>query len=60
MKEGAEEVTQLTGYGHEAFSALLEYVYTDDIPDIAPDVAIELLMLANEYLLGKLKVSLNS
>eukprot|EP01114_Cavostelium_apophysatum_P022127 TRINITY_DN7906_c0_g1_i2.p1 TRINITY_DN7906_c0_g1~~TRINITY_DN7906_c0_g1_i2.p1 ORF type:complete len:631 (+),score=152.93 TRINITY_DN7906_c0_g1_i2:31-1893(+) len=57
MREAHELVTDLTasGVAFKTFSALLEFIYTDKVSGINPDLAIDLLILANEYLLPRLR-----
>eukprot|EP00611_Tribonema_gayanum_P007104 TRINITY_DN16471_c0_g1_i1.p1 TRINITY_DN16471_c0_g1~~TRINITY_DN16471_c0_g1_i1.p1 ORF type:complete len:513 (-),score=180.22 TRINITY_DN16471_c0_g1_i1:25-1563(-) len=40
---------------HAVFIKMLEYLYTDTVGDLAPDLAVQLLMASERYLLDRLK-----
>lgn len=42
------------GVGEDTFHCLLEYLYTDDIPTIAPERSADLIELANRLCLPRL------
>ncbi|CAD7945856.1 unnamed protein product [Amoebophrya sp. A25] len=51
-----EEAIEIPDISYEAFVTLLEYLYTDIIPDhLTTDTAVELLIGAERYLLQRLK-----
>jgi hypothetical protein len=55
MREATEVVSQMEDVSYEVFSSLLEFIYTDALPNISPTIAVDLLALSHEYILGRLK-----
>jgi len=59
MKEAIEPVTDLTetGITYETFATVLEFIYTDNIPnDTSAELALDVLVAANQYMLQRLKM----
>ena len=46
---------QISDVQYPVFVKIIEFLYTDNVTDIAPDIAVPLLMAAERYLLGRLK-----
>jgi hypothetical protein len=57
MKEsvGGNVKIQISDVPYPVFVKIIEFLYTDNVTDIAPDIAVPLLMAAERYLLGRLK-----
>lgn len=57
MKESANGNVkiQISDVPYTVFVKIIEYLYTDNVTDIGPDIAVPLLMAAERYLLGRLK-----
>merc|ERR1712193_32451 len=51
----AEEQIVLPDIAYPVFMLLLEYIYTDQVGDIASDLAVHLLIAAERFLLDRLK-----
>ena len=45
----------ITDVSHPVFMKMLEFLYTDQVADIPPDIAVPLLMASELYLLDRLK-----
>ncbi len=54
MKECSDGEVQITDSRYEVFMALLRFLYTD-LVDVSPEVAVELYVLAEFYMLDRLK-----
>jgi hypothetical protein len=58
MRESDKNVFEVVDYSYESFRRMIEYVYTNTIRDIDSvdhEEVMELLMLANEYVLSDMK-----
>jgi len=55
MLESNSNEVVISGHSRQIFSAMLEYLYCDAIPKMAPNLMLELLCLSDEYLLARLK-----
>lgn len=55
MREADSEEIEIRDMSHPVFLKLLEFLYTDDVEDLGPDMAIPLLIAAELYLLDRLK-----
>ena len=56
MREATETVSEMQDVSYDVFAGLLEFIYTDALPNISPAIAVDLLALSHEYILGRLKV----
>ena len=56
MKEATETVSVMQDASYDVFAGLLEFIYTDDLSNISPEIALDLLALSHVYFLGRLKV----
>jgi len=52
---GADEEIVLPDIAHPIFLLMLEYIYTDQVGDISSDLAVQLLIAAERFLLERLK-----
>jgi len=56
MREsGADEQIVLQDVSHPIFLLLLEYIYTDQVGEISSEIAVNLLIVAERFLLDRLK-----
>ena len=55
MRESAGGEIELKNVPHSVFLKILEFLYTDTVQEIVPDVAVPLLIAAEQFLLGRLK-----
>jgi len=55
LRERTEEIIEITGHDAKLFELLLEYIYSDKIATLSAENALELLCLADEYLIERLK-----
>jgi N-acetylneuraminic acid mutarotase len=55
MKESIENKVEITDVSSKAFSALLEYLYTNQLPKLTPPEILEVLKLSDRYMLEHLK-----
>jgi len=55
MRESDEMEVKITDFRYPIFLALIEYIYTD-LVDVTPEVAIELFVVADMYMLTRLKL----
>ena len=55
MRESVSGEIELKDVSHPVFMKMLEFLYTDQVADIPPDIAVPLLMASELYLLDRLK-----
>lgn len=55
MKESRESEIQIPNWSHNAFLAMLEFLYTGSVSNFTADLAIDLIGLADQYTLAALK-----
>jgi hypothetical protein len=55
FRETCHEGVELKDVSYVVFLKILEFLYTDTVLDIPPDVAVPLLIAAEQYLLLRLK-----
>jgi len=55
MRESVGGEIVIPDVSHGVFLKMLEYLYTDTVADISPDLAVPLLIAAEQYLLDRLK-----
>ena len=55
MKESRETEIRIPNWSHSAFRSMLEFLYTGSVDDFGPDIAVDLLGLADQYTLAALK-----
>jgi N-acetylneuraminic acid mutarotase len=58
MRESSGVEISIPDVGYEVFTKVLEYLYTDSVVDIPSELAVPLLIAAEQYLLDRLKVRL--
>jgi len=56
MKEALSNELQLTSLGYKTVLGVLEYLYTDDIKQLEPDLGLEILQAANLFNMRSLKL----
>tara|TARA_B110000008_G_C16584588_1_gene409776 strand:- start:89 stop:589 length:501 start_codon:yes stop_codon:yes gene_type:complete len=52
---GGNSEIAISDVSYPVFVKIIEFLYTDNVTDISPDIAVPLLMAAERYLLGRLK-----
>ncbi|CAM9876049.1 unnamed protein product [Phaeothamnion confervicola] len=55
MRESSSGDVEIRDLSRAVFLKLLEFLYTDQVADITPDLAVQLLMASEQYLLDRLK-----
>jgi len=55
MRESLGDEIELKDVSHAVFLKVLEFIYTDTVEDIGADIAVQLLMTAELYMLDRLK-----
>mmetsp|Transcript_5128 Transcript_5128/g.7089 ORF Transcript_5128/g.7089 Transcript_5128/m.7089 type:complete len:496 (-) Transcript_5128:14-1501(-) len=55
MKESDADEIEIKDVSHPVFIKVLEFLYTDTVEEISPEIAVPLLMAAELYLLERLK-----
>ena len=56
MKESQDKAEiQIPNWSHSAFLSMLEFLYTGSVDDFSPNIAVDLMGLADQYTLAALK-----
>uniref|UniRef100_A0A7S2UT53 BTB domain-containing protein n=1 Tax=Fibrocapsa japonica TaxID=94617 RepID=A0A7S2UT53_9STRA len=55
MRESQSEEIEIKDVSHPVFLKMLEFLYTDTVEDIPYEIAVQLLMASEQYLLDRLK-----
>ena len=55
MKESRETEIKIPNWTHSAFRSMLEFLYTGSVADFNPEIAVDLMGLADQYTLAALK-----